>query len=77
MLFKNATVWTNEVEGILSNADVLIGNGKIIAVGTDLIDTKATVIDATGKHITSGIIDEHSHIAASSINEGDKILLLK
>ena len=70
MLFKNATVWTNEIEGILSNADVLIGNGKIIAVGTDLIDTKATVIDATGKHITSGIIDEHSHIAASSINEG-------
>ena len=28
------------------------------------------VIDGTGKHLTSGIIDEHSHIAASSINEG-------
>ena len=27
-------------------------------------------IDATGKHLTSGIIDEHSHIAATSINEG-------
>ena len=27
-------------------------------------------IDATGKHLTSGIIDEHSHIGASSINEG-------
>jgi imidazolonepropionase-like amidohydrolase len=28
------------------------------------------IIDATGKHLTTGIIDEHSHIAASSINEG-------
>jgi imidazolonepropionase-like amidohydrolase len=28
------------------------------------------VIDATGKHVTAGIIDEHSHIAAASINEG-------
>ena len=27
-------------------------------------------IDATGKHLTSGVIDEHSHIGASSINEG-------
>ena len=28
------------------------------------------VIDGTGKHVTPGIIDEHSHIAAASINEG-------
>jgi len=28
------------------------------------------VIDGTGKHLTPGIIDEHSHIAAASINEG-------
>jgi imidazolonepropionase-like amidohydrolase len=30
----------------------------------------ARVIDGTGKHLTPGIIDEHSHIAVSSINEG-------
>ena len=30
----------------------------------------AKVIDGTGKHVTPGIIDEHSHIAAASINEG-------
>ena len=30
----------------------------------------ARVIDGTGKYVTPGIIDEHSHIAASSINEG-------
>ena len=70
LLFKNATVWTNEAEGILTNADVLIDKGLILNVGKDLTDATATLIEAKGKHITSGIIDEHSHIAASSINEG-------
>ncbi|MFH6994610.1 amidohydrolase family protein [Flavobacterium sp. FlaQc-48] len=70
LLFKNATVWTNETEGILTEADVLIKNGKIAAVGKNLSDAAATVIDAKGKHITSGIIDEHSHIAISrGVNE--------
>jgi len=71
VLLKNATVWTNEKEGILQNADVLLENGKIKAVGKNLSASGAKVIDATGKHITAGIIDEHSHIAGSGgINEG-------
>lgn len=70
LLFKNATVWTNEKEGVLKNTDVLIKNGKIAKIGQNLSDNGATVIDATGKHLTAGIIDEHSHIAAASINEG-------
>lgn len=70
ILIKNATVWTNEKEGILQNADVLIKNGKIAAVGKNLSDAGAKVVDGTGKHVTAGIIDEHSHIAAASINEG-------
>jgi imidazolonepropionase-like amidohydrolase len=71
MLFKNATVWTNEKEGILQSADVLIKNGKIAAVGKNLSDPTATIINAEGKHLTAGIIDEHSHIAISKgVNEG-------
>ncbi|OUS00040.1 amidohydrolase [Flavobacteriales bacterium 33_180_T64] len=70
ILFKNATVWTNEKDGILEHTDVLIKNGKIAKIGVDLSDGSAKVIDATGKHLTSGVIDEHSHIAAASINEG-------
>ena len=70
LLFKNATVWTNEKEGIIENTDVLIKNGKIAKIGKDLSDSNATVIDAKGKHLTAGVIDEHSHIAAASINEG-------
>ncbi|MCC1485159.1 amidohydrolase family protein [Winogradskyella sp. E313] len=69
LLFKNATVWTNETEGILENTDVLIKDGKISAIGKNLNGRGAKVIDATGKHITAGIIDEHSHIATSSVNE--------
>ncbi|MBB4078861.1 imidazolonepropionase-like amidohydrolase [Lewinella aquimaris] len=70
VLFRNATVWTNEADGILENTDVLIEDGKISRVGKDLSDRGAQVIDATGMHLTSGIIDEHSHIALSDVNEG-------
>ncbi|KQM75054.1 amidohydrolase [Pedobacter sp. Leaf216] len=71
VLIKNGTVWTNEKDGVLLNADVLLENGKIKAVGKNLSASGAKVIDATGKHVTAGIIDEHSHIAgAGGINEG-------
>ena len=70
LLFKNATVWTGEADGVLENTDVLIRDGKISKIGKDLSSGSAKVIDATGKHLTAGIIDEHSHIAAASINEG-------
>ncbi len=71
VLFKNATVWTNEKDGILKNTDVLIENGKIKAVGKNLAAGNARVIDATGKHLSPGIVDEHSHIAGTGgINEG-------
>ena len=70
LVFKNATVWTNEAQGILADTDVWVQNGRIKAIGKDLSVEGARTIDATGKHLTSGIIDEHSHIGASSINEG-------
>ncbi len=70
LLIKHATVWTNEKEGRLENTDVWIKDGRIVKVGQNLSDPSARVIDASGKHVTAGIIDEHSHIAAASINEG-------
>jgi imidazolonepropionase-like amidohydrolase len=70
ILIRNATVWTSDAQGKIVNADVLVRNGKIVQVGKGLSDATARVIDGTGKHVTAGIIDEHSHIAASSINEG-------
>jgi len=71
VLFKNATLWTNESDGILKESDLLIRDGKIIRYGKNLSEAGARVVDATGKHITSGVIDEHSHIAISNgVNEG-------
>jgi imidazolonepropionase-like amidohydrolase len=69
ILFKNATVWTSEEAGILENTDVLVKDGKIAKIGIDLKAGRAEVIDATGKHLTAGIIDEHSHLAGLAINE--------
>ncbi len=72
VLIRNATVWTSEADGILANTDVLVVNGKISSVGKNLTaPAGATIIDGTGKHVTAGIIDEHSHIAISrGVNEG-------
>ena len=70
MLFKNATVWTSETAGVLTETDVLVKNGKILKIGKNLSAGGALVVDASGKHLTAGVIDEHSHIAALAINEG-------
>jgi imidazolonepropionase-like amidohydrolase len=77
VLFKNVTVWTNEKEGILYGANVLVEQGKITHVGIALPKNSegARVIDAKGMHLTSGIIDEHSHIAISKgVNEGGQAI---
>ncbi len=70
VLIKNATLWTNEKEGNIV-ADILLSNGKISQIGEGLTARADKTIDAKGKHVTSGIIDEHAHIAISKgVNEG-------
>lgn len=78
VIIRGATVWTCEEEGILEETDVLISNGSIIAVGKRLNpsgslgpNSSFTEIDGRNKHITPGIIDEHSHIIIErGVNEG-------
>ncbi len=69
VLFRNATVWTSENEGNLMNTDVLVRKGKIAGIGKNLQAGGVRIIDATGMHLTPGIIDEHSHIALDATNE--------
>lgn len=71
-LFTGATVWTQGPQGRLEDADVLVTDGKITAVGIDLVRPDgATTIDAAGRHITPGLIDVHSHLAQrGGTNEG-------
>ncbi len=62
VLLRNATVLT-AAGPELPGASVLIRGGRIAAVGRDVTAPAGVrVIDATGKFITPGIIDTHSHI---------------
>ncbi|MCP4439408.1 MAG: amidohydrolase family protein [Aureispira sp.] len=71
VIIQNTTVWTGEKQGKLTNTDVLIQDGKITKIGKKLKAKGATLIDGTNKHLTAGIIDEHSHIAINyGVNEG-------
>lgn len=73
VLIENARVWTNGQQGILEKAHVLVQNGKITYVGTSVpkLPEGTQRIDGSGFQLTSGIIDEHSHIAISrGVNEG-------
>jgi imidazolonepropionase-like amidohydrolase len=72
VLVKGATVWTQGPQGTLENADLLVRDGKIVAVGAGLsAPSGATTIDAKGKHVTPGLIDCHSHTAIrGGVNEG-------
>ena len=76
---REATVWTSGPNGKLENTDVVVINGKIIAIGPKLdpnIHFKAQpfrTIYAAGLHLTPGLIDEHSHIAITrGVNEGTR-----
>src|SRR5207249_4059668 len=58
-------------KGTIPNGTIVLRAGKIAAVGANVpIPAGADVVDATGKFVSPGIIDCHSHIAADSINEG-------
>jgi imidazolonepropionase-like amidohydrolase len=69
-LIRNATILT-VTNGTIENGSILIRDGKIAAVGKDVAaPAGATIVDATGKYVTPGIIDAHSHIATDAVNEG-------
>ena len=66
----NATILTI-THGTIEHGTIVIRDGKIAAVGADVaVPAGAQVIDAAGKYVMPGIIDEHSHSAAEAINEG-------
>jgi imidazolonepropionase-like amidohydrolase len=72
LLLTNATIWTCGPAGRLENASLLIENGKIAEVGATVRHPLGALVeDGTGKHITPGIIDPHSHsMILGGVNEG-------
>jgi N-acetylglucosamine-6-phosphate deacetylase len=76
VLFKNAAIWTCGEQGVIESGQILIGDGKILAVGREVeAPAGAIVIDVAGKHIAPGIIDCHSHMATDGgINESGQAI---
>lgn len=69
ILIRNATVLTAN-GGTLENRDILIKKGKIAEIGRNLkASSDAQIIDGTGKFVSPGIIDCHSHLMLDAINE--------
>ena len=69
IFIENATLVT-VTDDIIENGDILITNGIITEIGTDLSAPEGvTVIDGTGKFVMPGIIDAHSHLNTVSTNE--------
>lgn len=68
---RGATVLT-VTRGTIANGVVVMQNGRLSAVGgpDTPIPAGAEIVDASGRFVTPGLIDAHSHIAADSINEG-------
>ncbi len=82
VILLNATVWTCGPAGRLEGVDVQFTNGKVESISkhpslnnerlTRLkVSSDTIVVDATGKHVTPGLIDCHSHTAIlGGVNEG-------
>ena len=69
---RGATIWTGSALGILTNAEMVVSQGKILGVGEFRPEdvTNAFVIDATNLNVTAGIVDCHSHSAIlGNVNE--------
>ena len=61
IVIRNATVFDGDGNKF-QNYDVHFSNGEIQAIGSDLVVDGADEIDGTGKFVTPGIIDNHSHM---------------
>jgi imidazolonepropionase-like amidohydrolase len=73
VVIRNATIWTCSDKGVLTNATLVISNGKIESVGAAKAEPGPDTlqIDGQGLHVTPGLIDCHSHTAIlGAVNEG-------
>ena len=76
ILVRGGTVHT-AAGAPINNGSVLIQAGKIVAVGTNVsAPAGARIIDATGKTVIPGMIDNHSHIGAKSTDLNDSPMLI-
>src|SRR6267378_6210578 len=62
VLIRTATIMTATGQEI-PNGSIVLKDGRIVAVGAKVdAPTGAVVVDGTGKYVTPGLIDDHSHL---------------
>jgi N-acetylglucosamine-6-phosphate deacetylase len=80
-VLKGANIWTSGPKGVIENGTVIVGDGKIMFVGTGdegesylsrvRFGSPLNEVDLKGKYLSPGIIDCHSHTGISKgVNEG-------
>ncbi len=76
LVIRGATIWTSGPDGKIEDGTLIIQDGKVSYVGNAQgapVPIGARSIDASGKHISPGLIDAHSHTGISKgINEGSQ-----
>jgi len=77
-LITNVTIYDGE-GGRIDGGQILLADGKVQALGKNLDAPQgATVIDGTGKWVTPGVIDVHSHLgdypspAVKALSDGNE-----
>ena len=68
LLFKNASVYTGNVDEVFEDHDIYVVNGKIVEINKDLDLSADKIINAEGKIITAGFISPYSHLGLVEIN---------
>ena len=70
---RNATILTAAGPAI-QNGTIVLRDGKIVALGANVtVPPEAQVVDGTGKYLTPGIIDTHSHLGVYAAPGGDAL----
>ncbi len=70
LIVKNGSLLPMSSESL--NADIVIEDGKIIAIEKDVSIGNADVVDASGCCVTPGLIDAHSHIGLMQTGTPDR-----
>jgi imidazolonepropionase-like amidohydrolase len=72
-LIQNVTLMT-AAGPTIRNGSILLRDGRIAAIGANVVaPADAMVIDGTGKYVTPGVIDTHSHLGVYSAPGGQAL----
>jgi imidazolonepropionase-like amidohydrolase len=70
---RNATILT-AAGPTIRNGTIVLRDGKIAAIGANVtVPPDAVVVDGTGKFLTPGVIDTHSHLGVYAAPGGDAL----